>query len=188
MSAMILQHRLLDLGERVVVGFFKSLALALHAAVEIVDLLLKFAPLFVQGFRRQRCLLPLQGVAFGAQHLLFVRDLLGVFDALLLDLTAHHLGRFRVLQQRLNVDHQHAQILRHRERGGRRRDRCGCAWRGFCGSRFARGRGGGLGDGAGSKTAQRQQQRGQSHETTSTLEFCPEADAEELGLVERFLA
>ena len=104
-----LQHRFLNLFERFAIGFLQSLAFALHVAVELVDLLLEIASLLVQRFGRKRGLLPLQRVALVAQRLFLVRNLLGVFAALLLDLLAHHLRRFRVLQQRLNVDDHHGQ-------------------------------------------------------------------------------
>src|SRR5271155_1928623 len=86
-----LQHLLLNLGEGLAVGLLQSLALSLNISFEVVDLLLEFTAFLVERVRRHRSLLPLQCIAFGAQRLLLVRDFLGVFVALLLDLAAHHL-------------------------------------------------------------------------------------------------
>ena len=114
-----LQHHALDAFERLGIGVFQRLAFGLHAAVELVDLLLEFAALLVQRFGRQRACCRCNASRSLPQRFFLLRDLLGVFAALLLDLLSHHLCRFRVLQQRLNVDDQHVQ--------GRRRRR---AWRG----------------------------------------------------------
>ena len=91
------QHLLLYLGERFAVGLLQSLTFPLNIAFEIVDLLLELAALLVECVSGQRRLLPLQSVALGAQRLLLVRDVLGVFVALLLDLAAHHFCRLGIL-------------------------------------------------------------------------------------------
>src|ERR1700757_3102546 len=84
-----------------------------------------------------------------------MRNILGVFAAFLFDLAANHLGRLRILQERLNIDDHHRQVLsRGQWRGGRRRWRLG-------GLRRRRGRRWRLRHGAARETAQewRQQRR-----------------------------
>ena len=74
--------------------FSSACRLACTLRVELVDLLLEIAALLVQRIGRQGRLLALQRISLLPQRLLLVRNLLGVFVALLLDLLAHHFGRF----------------------------------------------------------------------------------------------
>ena len=78
-----------------------------HVAIEFVDLALEIAPLGVELFGRQRRLLSLQCIPLLPQRLFLMRNILGVFSPLSLNLLAHHLGGLRVLQERLNVDNDH---------------------------------------------------------------------------------
>jgi hypothetical protein len=124
------------------------LALALDIALEIVDLLLEFPTLLVQGVGRHRRLLPLQRITFGPQRLFLMGNLLGVFVALLLNLAAHHLCRLGILQQGLDVDNHYGQghwRRGQRGSGGCRRRRAGLRRSG--GGRVRRSlRGGGAGE------------------------------------------
>ncbi len=115
-----LQHRFLDLLQRLGIRTLERLTLALHVAVELVDLRLKLTSLLVQRVGRKRGLLPLQRVALLAQGFFLLRDLLGVFVAFPFDLLAHHFRRLRILQQRLDVDHHDRQVGRPRRGRGRR--------------------------------------------------------------------
>src|SRR6516164_4636278 len=82
-----------------------------------------------------------------------MRNILGVLSAFLFNLAANHLGRLRILQERLNIDDHHRQVLsRGQWRWGR--------WR-LGGLRRRRGRRWCLCHGAAGETAQewRQQRR-----------------------------